>query len=149
MGAKSDTYEYNILKLLFNGVGISSICTSAGSTSLWLGLHTADPTDAMSTANEGGYTAYTRVQMDRSTASTGWSVTSGTSNVNASASPVGTISFPTVATTSTGTFTYGSVWQSSAGGSSVGMYYGTLSPSINFGSGVTPQVTSGSSITED
>lgn len=149
MAGKTDTFEYNLLKMVFNGSPITSIAASAGTTSLWLGLHTADPGDAGSTAAEGGYTAYTRVQTDRSTGSTGWAVTSGTSAALASASPTGTLSFPQVATTSTGTFSYATVYQSSNAGPSGALYYGAISPSINFSQNVTPQLTSGSSITED
>ena len=147
--SKSDTFEYQFERLIFNGVAISTLAATAGTTQLWMGLHTADPGDAGSTANEGGYAAYTRVATDRSTGATGWSVTSGTSSALASASPVGAISFPQVATTSTGTFTHGSVWMSSNISSSGLIYSGALSPTINFSQNVTPQITTGSSITED
>lgn len=149
MAGKSDTFEFNLLRLVFNGVAISSLGATAGSSQLWVGLHTADPTDAASTANEGGYTAYTRVAVERSTAASGFAITSGTSNAVATASPVSTISFPQVATTSTGTFTHASVWQSSNISSSGCLYTGTITPNINFSQNVTPQLTSGSSITED
>lgn len=149
MAGKSDKYEFDFLRLTFNGVPITNICSSAGSTSLWLALLTADPTDAGSTANEGGYAAYTRIQTDRSTGATGWAVTSGTSNAVATASPVGAVNFPQVATTSTGTFGWFGVYPSSNAQASSGLYFGTLSVNINFSQGVTPQVTTGSSITED
>lgn len=149
MAGKSDTFEYNLLKHVFNGTAISTLNATGGTTSLWVGLHTADPGDAGSTANEGGYTAYTRVQTDRSTGTTGWNVTSGTSAALASASPTGTLSFPQVATTSTGTFGYASVYLSSDISSSGMVYFGAISPTIAFQQNTTPQITSGSSITED
>lgn len=150
MAGKSDTLEYNMLKLIFNGVSVSSLATSAGTTSLWLGLHTADPGDACSTANEGGYTDYTRVKTDRSTgASTGWAVTSGTSATDATAAPVTSVDFPQNTSTSTGTFTHASVWMSSNASSSGCLYFGTMSPNVNFSQNVTPRITTGSSITED
>jgi hypothetical protein len=150
MAGKIDKFEYDFLRLTFNGVAITNVASTAGTTSLWLALLTADPTDAGSTANEGGYTEYTRVKTDRSSAaSTGWAVSSGTGAANASASPVATISFPAQVTTSTGTFTYAAVYPSSNATATSGLYYGTISPSINFGAGVTPQLTTGSSITED
>lgn len=150
MAGKSDTFEYGVLRMLFNGVAITSIDATGGTTQLWLGLHTADPTDACSTANEGGYTAYTRIKTDRSSAaSTGWSVTSGTSDTDATAAPVTNIDFPAVATTSTGTFTHASVWMSSNASSSGCLYFGTVSPNINFSQGVTPRLTTSSSVTED
>jgi hypothetical protein len=150
MAGKSDTFEYNFLLLTFNGVSISSMATSAGTTSLWVGLHTSDPGDAASTSLEGGYTQYTRVKTDRSTgASTGWSVTSGTSDTDATAAPVTNLDFPQNTSTSTGTFTHASVWMSSNASSSGCLYVGTISPSINFSQNVTPRLTTGSSITED
>ena len=149
MSAKSDNFEYSLLRLVMNGVAITNIAATAGTTSLWAALHTASPGDAGSTAAEGGYTEYTRVAVDRSSAAGGWSVTSGTSAAKASASPVSAVSFPAQVTTSTGTFTHASVYTSSNISSTGMLYYGTLTPNINFGAGVTPQITTGSSITED
>lgn len=150
MAGKSDTLEYDILRLIFNGVAISSLAATGGTTGLWVGLHTADPTDACSTANEGGYTQYTRVKTDRSSAaSTGWGVTSGTSNTDATAAPVTNVDFPQNTSTSTGTFTHASVWMSSNAGPAGCLYFGTVSPNINFSQNVTPRITTGSSITED
>lgn len=150
MAGKSDTLEYNLLRLIFNGVAISSLASTAGTTGLWLGLHTADPGDDCSTASEGGYAQYTRVKTDRSSASsTGWGVTSGTSATKATAAPVTNMDFPQNTSTSTGTFTHASVWMSSNASSSGCLYYGTVSPNINFSQNVTPRLTTGSSITEE
>lgn len=149
MAGKTDKFEYDFMRHVFNGVAITNVSATGGTTSWWLGLMTADPTEAGSTASEGGYTAYTRVQTDRSTQGTspfGWAVSSGTV---ATAAPTGTVSFPAVATTSTGTFTHFMLFPSSAAQASSGLYFGTVSPSINFGQGVTPQLTTASSITED
>jgi hypothetical protein len=147
MAGKSNKFEYDFLRLIFNGVAITNICSTAGSTSLWLALLTADPGDGGSTANEGGYTAYTRVKTDRSSAaSTGWAVTSGDP---ATVTPVTNVDLPQVATTSTGTFTHFGVYPSSNAEASSGLYFGTLSPNINFSQNVTPRITTGSSITED
>lgn len=147
MAGKSDQYEYDFLRLTFAGKPITNIAATVGTTLVWVGLHTADPTDAGSTAAEGGYTAYTRTAVDRSTA--GWTVSSGTGAAVASASPTTTIQFPAVADTSTGTFTYASVYTSSNAGPSGMLYFGTISPNIDFSNGVSPQITSGSSLTED
>ena len=147
--SKSDKFEYDFLKQTFNGVAISNQSASGGTTSVWLGLCTADPGDAGSTANEGGYTAYARVLTDRSTAANGWNITSGTSAANASASPVGNVDFPQVATTSTGTFNFFASYPSSGSVASAMLYRGTISPVINFSQNVIPRLTTGSSITED
>lgn len=150
MAGKSDTLEYQLLRLIFNGVAITSMCATGGTTQLWLGLHTADPTDACSTASEGGYTDYTRVKTDRSSAaSTGWGVSSGTGAADASAAPVTNIDFPQNTSTSTGTFSHASVWMSSNVTSSGCLYFGTVSPNINYSQNVTPRLTTASSVTED
>lgn len=147
--SKSDKFEYDLLRLIFNGVALTNVCTTAGTTSWWLAACTADPTDAGSTANEGGYTAYARVQTDRSTGATGWAVSSGTGAALPVASPVGAINFPQCITTSTGTFTHMAIYPSSNAQASSAIYIGTITPNINFGNGVTPQYTTGSSITEE
>lgn len=147
MAGKSDAYEYNFLQMTFAGKPITNICTTGGSTLIWAGLHTADPGDAGSTAAEGGYTAYTRISVDRSTG--GWVVTSGTGAAVATCSPVATITFPQVADTSTGTFTFMSVYPSSNSAGSAALYSGAVTPNINFSQNVTPQITTGSSVTED
>ena len=147
--SKSDAFEYNFLKQTFNGSAISNMTSSGGTTSIWLALCTADPGDAGSTAAEGGYAAYARTLTDRSTASNGWAVSSGTGAAAASASPVGNVDFPQVATTSTGTFTHFVAYPSSASLAAAALYTGTITPNINFGQNVIPRLTTGSSITED
>lgn len=147
MAGKSDTYEYNFLLMTFAGKPISNISATVGTTSIWVGLFTVDPGDAGSTANEGGYTAYTRVAVDRSTG--GWTVTSGTSAAVATVSPTTAIPFPQVATTSTGTFSFAAAYSSSNISSSGMLYAGAISPVINFSQNVTPSITTGSSITEE
>lgn len=143
---KLDVFEYDFLRAVFNGTAITNVSATAGTTKLWLGLHTADPGDSGTTAAEGGYTAYTRVAVERST--TGWAVTSGAGAAVASVSPVANADFPQVATTSTGTFTHATVYPASDSTGTAGLYNGTISPTINFSQNVTPRVTTGSSITE-
>jgi hypothetical protein len=147
--SKSDHFEFDFLRMTFNGTAITSLSATAGTTSLWVAFCTADPGDAGSTANEGGYAQYARVQTDRSTGATGWSVTSGTSAAVASASPVGNIDAPQNTSTSTGAFTHMSIYVSSASIGANALYIGTITPNINFSQNVTPRLTTGSSITED
>lgn len=147
--SKTDKFEYNLQLLTFNGTGISSYASSAGTTSWWIGLHTADPGDAGSTANEGGYAAYTRIRMDRSSGAAGWSVSSGTSAALASASPVSNVDFPANSATSTGTFTFATLNPSSDSTGPGALYVGAITPNINFSNGVTPRLTTASAITED
>jgi len=148
--SKSASYETSILKLLFNATAITNVADNAAAplTALSVALHTSDPgeTGTQGTA-EGGYAAYARVVTTRSTV--GWVVTSGTTSAAASVSPVATVSFPACATTTTGTFTHMSIGASSNSTAGVIYYSGTVTPNINFGSGITPQLTTASSATED
>lgn len=150
MAGKTAVMQYGNLRALFSGLyGNTSWAASAGTTAIWIGLHTTDPGEAASTAAEGGYTAYARAQTDRSTAGTtpyGWAVTSGTV---ATVAPIGNVDFPQVATTTTGTFSYFSIWPASAATSTQAYYIGSLSPAINWGQNTTPRITTSSSITED
>jgi len=145
--SKSDAFEYNFLQHVFEGVALTNLGTTGGTTDLWLSLHTADPTDAGSTAAEGGYAQYARVLVDRSTE--GFTVSSGTGATVATVSPVANVDFPQNTSTSTGTFTHFSVDPSSNSAGASQLYNGTISPSINFSQNVTPRLTTASSITED
>lgn len=150
MAGKLDKFEFDFMRSVFNAIAHTNISATAGTTSLWVALLTADPGEAGSTANEGGYAAYNRVKTDRSSvASTGWAVSSGPSTGPAGASPVVDLDFPQNTATSTGTFTHAIIYPSSAAQASSGMYFGTLDPVINFSQNVTPRITTGSSITED
>lgn len=147
MAGKSDAFEYDFLRQTFNGTAITNWSATAGTTLVWVGLHTADPGDAGSTASEGVGAQYTRASVQRSTS--GWVVTSGTSATDAEVSPVSAISFPQNTSTSTGTYTYFSVYPSSSAAGSAQVYFGTVTPNINVSQNVTPSLTTGSSITED
>ena len=146
--SKTNQHEYYYLLHVFNGTAIANLNSTGGSTDLWLGLHTADPGEAGSTANEGGYAAYARVAMDRSTASNGWAVTSNATTAPASASPVSNASFPQNTATSTGTFTHFSLNPTSASTGPDAFYHGTVTPNINFAQNVTPEATTAGTITE-
>jgi hypothetical protein len=136
------TFESDILNLVLAGKPISSMATSAGSTVNWSALHTADPSSGDQATSEVALTAYTRVSVNRST--TGWVVSQGTSN--ATASPVAAITFPMLTSTSTGTATHWSVGFTSNGTGKI-IASGAISPTIALGQNVTPQLTTGSSIT--
>jgi len=145
--SKSDSYENSILKLLFNATAIANIADNAASgplSSLQVSLHTADPGETGTQGtNETSYTGYARVPLARSTASSGWVVT------NNSVSPVSAINFGQATSTSTGTLTHFAVGATTASTGGVIYYKGTISPNINFGQNVTPQLTTSSSISED
>jgi hypothetical protein len=141
--SKSNTFENDWLKLIFNATAIANLADNAASsplTNLYVSLHTADPGEAGNqTTNETSYTSYARVAVART--SGGWTVT------NNSVSPVANIDFP-AATGGSGTITYFGVGSASSG-SGVLYYSGTVTPSISVSSGVTPRLTTASTITED
>lgn len=143
MAGKSDTFENDLLKLIFNATAIANISDNAASSplaNLYVALHTGDPGDSgTQTTSEVAYTSYARVAVART--SGGWTVTGN------SVSPVATINFP-ACTGSTATATHFSVGVASSGASKI-LYAGALTPSISISTGVTPQLTTASTITED
>ena len=145
MAGKSDTFENDLLKLIYNATAIAKIADNAATaplTAIWAALHTSDPGETGTQGTgEGGYAQYARVSVARTTA--GFVVT------NNSVSPVAAISFPQNTSTSTGTFTHFSVGATSASTGGKILHFGTISPNINFSQNVTPSLTTGSSITED
>lgn len=144
--SKSDTFEADILKLIFNGTAIANIADNAASsplTNLYVALHSGDPGETgTQTTNEVAYTSYARVAVARN--SGGWTV-SGTAPTQVA--PAATISFPACTGGST-TATHASVGVASSGSSKI-LYSGALTPNIAISSGVTPQLTTSSIITED
>lgn len=145
--SKSNTYENELLLHIFNNADIALVGDATGlrgsSTpgNFYVALHTADPGEAGSqTTSECAYTSYARVAVSRS-GSTGFTVTGN------SVSPTATVSFPQ-ATGGTETATYWSIGVA-ASGASKALYTGALSPSIAITTGVTPQITTASTITED
>lgn len=140
---KGNTFCNDLLKLIFNATGIANIADNAASsplTVLYVSLHTANPTASGSqTSSEAAYTSYARVSVARTTG--GWTASSSQST-----SPVATIAFAQ-ATGGSETETYAVVGTASSGAGKI-LYFGTISPSIAVSNGVTPQLTTGSTITE-
>lgn len=139
---KGATFSNDFLKLIFNATAIANIADNAASTpltNLQISLHTADPTAAGNqTSNETSYTSYARVAVARTTG--GWTVTTN------SVSPVATISFP-ACTGGTATITHFGIGTASSGAGKL-LYSGTVTPNIAVANGVTPQLTTASSVTE-
>jgi hypothetical protein len=139
----SNTTESAILQLVFNATAWANYADNAGSTpqtNISVGLHTADPTDSGTMAsNETGYTSYARVNVARTTG--GWTETSG------SVSPVANIDFAT-GTGGPDTVTYFSTGKT-AGGSAPILWSGTVTPNIATGNGITPRLTTATTITLD
>lgn len=141
--SKSNAFENSLLKLIFNATAIANLADNAASsplTNLYVSLHTADPGEAGDqSTSEATYTGYARVAVLRTTG--GWTVT------NNSVSPVANIDFANC-TGGTNTITYFGVGSASSG-AGVLYYSGTVTPSISVSSGVTPRLTTASTITED
>lgn len=143
MAGKSDTFENDWLKLVFNATAIANLADNAATgplTNIFVALHTADPGDAgTQSTSEATYTGYSRVPVART--SGGWTVTGN------SVSPVAAISFG-ACTAGTNTITHFSVGAASTGATKI-LYAGAISPTISVSAGVTPQLTTASAITED
>lgn len=142
--SKGDTWENDVLKLLFNATAIGNIADNAATsplTVLYVSLHTADPGEAGNqTTSEIAYTGYARVSVART--SGGWTIT------NNSVSPTSVISFGQMTAGAGGTATYACVGSASSGTGKI-LYSGALSPTISVTNGVTPQISTSSAITED
>ena len=138
------TFEADILNLWLCAKPIANVADNAASSPLtvtWNALHTADPSSGTQATSELAVTGYARTSVARTTA--GFTVTG---SGPATASPVSAITFPQCTSTSTGTATHWSIGTSSAGAGKL-LASGALSPTISIAQNVTPQITTGSSVT--
>lgn len=150
--SKSNTWESDLLKLVFNNTTASLIGDATGLVGsgtvgvLYVSLHTADPTEGgTQTSSEATYTGYARVSVARTTG--GWTVTlvdSGPSTVTNAAA----INFPQC-TGGTNTITYVGVGTASTGTGKL-LYSGALTSSLAVSNNITPSFQAGTlSISED
>ncbi len=141
--SKGNTFENDLLKLIFQAVDITTLADDAATgaeTDLSVSLHTGDPGEAgAQNTNEATFGGYTRIGVART--ATGWVVAA---NV---ASPLADITFPQ-ATSDTGTITHFGVGNATSGAGKL-FYFGTVTPNIVVTSGITPRLTTDSTITED
>lgn len=145
--SKSNTFENDLLQLIFNNVDIADIGDAGGlqnsatAGSLYVALHTADPGEAGTAAtSEATYTNYARVAVARTVG--GWTV-SGNSATNASQ-----ITFPQCGA-SGNTITHVSITTASSGTSKI-LYSGALNSSLAVALNITPLfAASGLTVTED
>jgi hypothetical protein len=142
--SKGNTFENDLLMLIFNGTAIANIADNAASaplTNLYLSLHTADPGEAGNqTTNETAYTGYARVAVARS--GSGWTVT------GASVSPVAAVTFGECTASAGAAITHAAVGTASSSTGKI-LYSGALTPNITMAVGVAPQIKTTSTITED
>lgn len=141
--SKGNTFENDLLKLIFTAVAIANLADDAASsplTNIQYGLHTATPneTGAQNTT-EAAYGSYARVAVARTTG--GHTVT------NNSVSPNANIDFP-AATSGSETETHFHAGTAASAAGKV-LYYGTVTPNIVVSTGVQPRLTTATAITED
>jgi len=139
----SNTTETAILALIFNATAWANYADNAAGTpqtNVHVALHTGDPGEAgtMSTS-EAAYTSYARVNVART--SGGWTVSGG------SVSPVANIDFP-AASGGSETETHFSTGKTGGGATAI-LWSGTVTPNIAVSTGVTPRLTTATTITLD
>lgn len=127
-----NTFENDLVKLVFNATAIANIADNAATsplTNLYVSLHTADPGEAGDqTTSESAYTSYARVAVART--SGGWTVT------NNQAQNTAAINFP-ACTGGTSTVTYVGIGTASSGAGKL-LASGALTSSLAVSSGITP-----------
>jgi hypothetical protein len=142
-GSIGDTFENDLMKLIFNATAIANIADNASAsplTNLYVSLHTADPGETGNqTTSEATYTSYARVAVARS--GSGWTVT------NNSVSPAASISFP-AGTGGSGTVTHFAIGTALSSTGKI-LFSGTVSPNITTGNTITPVLTTATAITID
>lgn len=142
--SKSNDFENDLVKLIFNGTAISGLADNAASgplTNLYLALHTADPGEAGNQAtSEVSYTGYARVAVSRTAG--GWTITGN------SVSPTNPIEWGEMTAGTPGTATHASIGTASSGAGKI-LYSGAITPTIAYNVGVVPRLRTTSTITED
>jgi len=139
-----NTFENDLVKLIFNATAIANIADNAASaplTNLYMSLHIADPGEAGDqTTSEIAYTGYARVTVART--SGGWTVSTNT------AVPVANVDFGAKTAGTDVTATYCVVGTASSGTGKI-LLSGAISPTISVTNGVTPRLTTATTITFD
>lgn len=145
MSGKTTLFGTDLLQAIFNatfsGAAVTTLFQNAGSpaTNIYISLHTADPgVGGNQTTNETSYTSYARATVART--SGGFTISNNT------VVPAANIVFAQC-TGSTSTITN---WGVGLSASSTGtlLYSGTVVPNISVATGVTPTLTTGSTIVE-
>jgi hypothetical protein len=145
--SKSNTWENDLLLLLFNNTNASLIGDATGlrgsstAGSLYVSLHSSDPGEAgTQSTNEVAYTSYARVAVARSAG--GWTV-SGNTVTNTAA-----VNWP-AATGGSATATHFAIGTDVSGAGKL-LYKGALTASLAISSGITPSAAIGAlSVSEE
>ena len=145
--SKGDTFENDLLLLVFNNTNAANIGDATGlrgsSTvgSLYVSLHTADPGEAGNqTTNETAYTGYARVAVARSAA--GFTVTANSVSLFAATD------FGECTASAGAAITHFAVGTASSSTGKI-LYSGTVTPNITMAVGVIPRLKTTGTITED
>lgn len=145
--SKSNTFETDLLGLIFNNTAIADIGDAAGlrastaAGSLYWALFTADPGEAgTAVTSEAAYTGYARVAAARSGA--GFTVAGNT------VSPPSNVDFGECTAAAGGPITHSGIVNTASGAGKL-LYSGTMTPNITMAVGVIPRIKSTSTITED
>ena len=142
--SKGNTFENDLMKLIFTAVAIANLADNAASsplTNLYVSLHTGDPGEGGDqTTNEADYTGYARVAVARTAGA--WTVTNNVA-VNAA-----TVTFG-LCTAGSNTITHCAVGTSISGAGKL-LYSGALAAPLNVSNGITPSFGAGVlSVSED
>ena len=142
--SKGDTFENDLLKLIFTATAIANIADNASSsplTNLYVALHVSDPGEAGNQSNnEAAYTGYARVAVARN--ATGWTVT------NNNVANTGNINFPACNGATGNTVTHVSVGCNANANSKL-LYSGALSANLAVSNGITPVFDAGNLVVSE
>jgi hypothetical protein len=133
--SKSNTFENDFLKLIFNGTPIANLADNAASsplTDLYLTLHTADPGEAGNqSTNEVSYSGFARIAVGRN----------GTDLVvtNNQVVPAADVEFAEAGSGVNTSAPFYSIGTSSSGTGKI-LYRGAISPTITITEGVVPRL---------
>ena len=145
--SKSNTWESDLLKLVFNNTTASLIGDATGLVGsgtagvLWVSLHTADPTEGGDQiSGEAAYVGYARISIARTVG--GWTVT--LVNVGPStAANAAQATFPQcTSNTPTEVLTHVGVGTASTGGGKL-LYSGALASTLTVSQNITPSYAPG------
>jgi len=147
--SKSDTFENDIVGLIFNNTAIANIGDAAGlraSTApgtLWWSLHVADPGEVgTAVTSETAYTGYARVSKIRAGGAGGFVVTGN------SVSPFENVDFAECTASPGAAITHFGIVNTASGAGKL-LYKGTMTPNVTMAIGVIARIKTTSTIVED
>lgn len=137
-GNKGATFKNDLLLLILENANIATVGDATGlrgsstAGSVYISLHTADPSAGTQTTNEATYTGYARVAVTRTAGA--WTTASGATENTSD------ITFAEC-TGGSDTITHAAVGVASGAGAGLILYVGTVSLAVS--SGITPKIAAG------